>query len=186
MKEQESYASKDINQPPEKNFKGWKHELLEWLKVIVAASILAFSLNNLVIANSWIPSGSMETTIMTGDRVIGLRLSYLFEEPQRGDVVIFQFSDDDKNRYVKRIIGMPSDVLDISGGHVYLNGSDTPLVEDYVPLMALYLHYLVNPAFMPSTLKLIVKPFINNHLGHLFAHYSGTKGQNVGIIVSPG
>jgi len=72
---------------------GWKKELWEWIKIIVSAAAIAFVLNTFVIANSEIPSGSMENTIMTGDRVIGSRLSYKFDEPERVDIVIFRFPD---------------------------------------------------------------------------------------------
>lgn len=110
----------------------WKREIWEWIKVIVSAGLIAFFLNSCVIANSKVPSGSMEDTIMTGDRVIGSRLSYKFEEPERGDIVIFKFPDNEKIYYVKRIIGLPGDTVDIRDGHVYLNGSDTPLEEPYI------------------------------------------------------
>ncbi|MGL5435956.1 MAG: signal peptidase I [Lachnospiraceae bacterium] len=119
---------KELEQP--KN--GWKKEMWEWLKIIISAAIIAFALNTFIIANSKVPSGSMETTIMTGDRVIGSRLSYLFGEPERGDIVIFKFPDDESVHYVKRLIGMPGDVIDIINGQVYLNGSETPLDEPYI------------------------------------------------------
>lgn len=112
--------------------KGWKKEVWEWLKIIISAAAIAFILNTFIIANSRVPSGSMETTIMTGDRVIGSRLSYRFNDPERGDIAIFLFPDDESVHYVKRIIGLPGDVVDIIDGQVYLNGSDTPLEEPYI------------------------------------------------------
>ncbi len=111
---------------------GWKKELWEWIKIIVSAAAIAFVLNTFVIANSEIPSGSMENTIMTGDRVIGSRLSYKFDEPERGDIVIFRFPDNEKIYYVKRIVGLPGDTVDIVDGKIYLNGSDTPFDEPYI------------------------------------------------------
>jgi signal peptidase I len=74
----------------------------------------------------------MENTIMTGDHVIGSRLSYRFSDPERGDIVIFRFPDNEKIYYVKRIIGMPGDTVDIIDGKVYLNGSEEPLDEPYI------------------------------------------------------
>lgn len=110
----------------------WKKEVWEWFKIILTAAAIAFCLNTFIIANSRVPSPSMETTIMTGDRLIGSRLTYKFEDPQRGDVVIFRFPDDESIYYVKRIIGMPGDTINIVDGKVYLNGSDIPLEEDYI------------------------------------------------------
>ncbi len=111
---------------------GWKSELWEWIKIIAAAVVIAFVLNTFIIANSRVPTGSMENTIMSGDRVIGLRLSYIFTDPQRGDIVIFRYPDDESIYYVKRIIGIPGDIVDIYNGHVYLNGSAEPLYEPYL------------------------------------------------------
>lgn len=111
---------------------GWKSELIEWARIILTAAIIAFCLNRFIIANSTVPSGSMENTIMTGDRVIGSRLNYYFEDPERGDIVIFRFPDNEKIYYVKRIIGMPGDTVDIVDGAVYLNGSEEPLEEPYI------------------------------------------------------
>ena len=52
-----------------------KKEILEWLQIIIAAAVIAFCLNTFVVANSRVPSASMENTIMTGDRILGSRLS---------------------------------------------------------------------------------------------------------------
>lgn len=102
----------------------WKKELIEWVKIIVSAALIAFVLNTFIIANSEVPSGSMENTIMTGDRVIGSRLSYRFEDPERGDIAIFRFPDNEKIYYVKRVIGLPGETVDIIDGQVYITGTD--------------------------------------------------------------
>ena len=75
---------------------------------------------------------AMENTIMTKDRVVALRMSYLFSDPERGDVVIFKYPDDESILYVKRVIGLPGDTVEIKDGGVYINGSDEPLEEDYI------------------------------------------------------
>lgn len=118
--------------PHDQKKTSWKREVWEWLKIIISAAVIAWALNTFIIANSEVPSGSMENTIMTGDRVIGSRLSYKFEDPQRGDIAIFRFPDNEKIFYVKRIIGMPGDTVDIVDGKVYLNGSSEPLDEPYI------------------------------------------------------
>ena len=119
-------------QVPKQEKGGWKKEVWEWLKIIVSAAAIAFVLNTFIIANSEVPSGSMENTIMTGDRVIGSRLTYKFEDPERGDIAIFRFPDNEKIYYVKRIIGLPGETVDIVDGKVYINGSETPLDEPYI------------------------------------------------------
>jgi signal peptidase I len=133
MSEEKKFSNQDDGwKVPEEPKTSWKIEVIEWLKIIVTAALIAFVLNTFIIANSKVPSGSMENTIMTGDHVIGSRLSYRFSDPERGDIVIFRFPDNEKIYYVKRIIGMPGDTVDIIDGKVYLNGSEEPLDEPYI------------------------------------------------------
>lgn len=82
-------------------------EIISWIKYIGSAILIALFLTNFVIINAYIPSGSMENTIMTKDRVIASRLHYLFTDPKRGDIVVFKFPDDEKTNFVKRVIGLP-------------------------------------------------------------------------------
>ena len=126
--EDREQEGKDLN----KKKINWKKEIWEWVKIIVSAAVIALVLNNFIIANSKVPSGSMENTIMTNDGVIGSRLSYLFADPERGGIVIFHYPDNEKVYFVKRVIGLPGDTVDIYGGHVYLNGSQEPLMEEYI------------------------------------------------------
>ncbi|MBQ3584342.1 MAG: signal peptidase I [Lachnospiraceae bacterium] len=108
----------------------WKREILSWAKLVVVAVIIAFAINNLVIINAEVPTGSMEQTIHKGSRMIGFRLSYLFSEPERGDIIIFKYPENEKETYVKRVIGCPGEYVEIRNGVVYIN--DEPLEEDYV------------------------------------------------------
>lgn len=110
-----------------------KAEILSWVEIIVVAAAIAFCLNTFIIANSRVPSASMENTIMTGDRVIGSRLTYkFFGDPKRGDVIIFKWPDNEKVLFVKRIIGVPGDKITVKDGHVYLNDSSEPMAETYL------------------------------------------------------
>lgn len=109
-----------------------KQEIIEWIILIDIAIILAVILNSFIIVNAVIPSQSMEPTIMTGNRIFGNRLSYINKEPQRGEIVIFKFPDDESQLFIKRVIGEPGDTVEIVDGKVYLNGSDKPLDEPYV------------------------------------------------------
>ena len=119
-------------QPEEEPF-SWKKEIISWIQIIAVAVVIALVLNNFIIANSRVPTGSMENTIMSKSRVIGSRLSYINSDPERGDVVIFKFPDNRDIYYVKRVIGLPGETVDIVDGKVYINDSDTPLDEPYLP-----------------------------------------------------
>ena len=104
-------------------------ELFQWVLVILGAVILAFLIDTFVIVNAQIPSGSMENTIMTGDRVFGNRLAYKFSDPKRFDIIIFKYPDDESQLFIKRIIGLPGETVEIHDGNIYINGSDTPLED---------------------------------------------------------
>ena len=66
---------------------------------------------------------------MTGDRVIGNRFAYSFSDPQRFDIIIFRYPDDESQLFIKRIIGLPGETVEIRDGKIYLNGSDEPLED---------------------------------------------------------
>lgn len=106
---------------------------MEDIIMIVFVLITVWVMKNYVLINAVIPSASMEDTIMTGDRIFGSRLSYEFGEPQRGDIAIFKFPDDESQLYIKRVIGLPGDKVQIIDGKVYINDSETPLDEPYLP-----------------------------------------------------
>ena len=107
-------------------------ELLQWLIAIVIAVVIALFVDNFLIVNAQIPSGSMENTIMTHDRLIGFRFAYWFDEPQRGDIILFEYPVDEKQIYIKRVIGLPGETVEIRNGHVYIDGSEEPLEENYL------------------------------------------------------
>lgn len=109
-----------------------KKEVISWIQTIVAAVGLAFLINTFLIVNAKVPSGSMENTVMTGDRLIANRLSYLFSEPERFDIVVFRYPDDESILYIKRIIGMPGETVEIKDGEVYIDGSTEPLDDSFI------------------------------------------------------
>lgn len=110
--------------------KSIKKEILSWVKIFVGAFIVAYILSNFVIVNARVPSGSMISTINVGDKVIGFRLSYLFSDPKRGDIVMFNAPDKEKTIYIKRIIGLPGDLIKIEDNKLYINGE--LYEEDYI------------------------------------------------------
>ena len=90
-----------------------KRVLKECFHMVVIPVALALFCGKVLIVNANIPSGSMENTIHPGDRVIGSRLAYLSQDPQRSDIIIFKFPDDESQVFIKRIIGLPSSSLHI-------------------------------------------------------------------------
>lgn len=109
-----------------------KKEVISWVKTILLAVVLAGFVNSFLIVNAQVPTGSMENTIMTGDRILALRMSYWFHAPEAEDIVVFRYPDDEtgKTLYVKRIIGTPGDTVEVADGEVYVNGK--ALREDYI------------------------------------------------------
>lgn len=107
-------------------------EVVSWCLTFVFAIAVALILKNFVIINATVPTGSMEHTIEPGDDLFGLRIAYAFSEPKRGDIIIFKFPDDESEKYVKRIIGLPGEKVTITEGKIYINDSETPLEEDYL------------------------------------------------------
>ncbi|MBH1940668.1 signal peptidase I [Mobilitalea sibirica] len=108
-------------------------EIVSWVIVFAVALGLALFINKVIIFRVNIPSGSMENTIMTGDKVFTFRLAYLFSEPKRGDIIVFPFPDNEEDDYIKRIIGLPGEVIEGKDGIVFINGE--PLKESYVKEM---------------------------------------------------
>ena len=97
----------------------WR-ELLGYVKVIVIVVVITLVINNVVLINAKIPSPSMEKTLMVKDRLFGFRLAYginldlfgykiseKFKDPERFDIVIFKYPDDESRLFIKRVIGLP-------------------------------------------------------------------------------
>lgn len=110
--------------------------------ILVCVIFLIFS-RAFVFQQSKIPSGSMENTLLIGDFILVNR--YVFSpadsawekrwlpvrEIRRGDVIVFKFPNEPEIDYIKRVIGLPGDVVEERFGEIYVNGA--PLVEPYVP-----------------------------------------------------
>lgn len=110
-------------------------EAISFMTPIVIALIIAILLKTFIFANAVIPTGSMINTIQEGDRIIASRLAYINEDPKRYDVIIFHYPDDESQLFVKRIIGMPGETINIKNGIVYItdaNGNTTEARSDFV------------------------------------------------------
>jgi signal peptidase I len=113
----------------------WQSHLLEYGKAIALAVVLALIIRSFVIQAFHIPSGSMIPTFLEGDRVLVSKFAYgvrnpftngvLFGEgaPQRGDVVIFKAPKDPNMDFVKRVVGLPGEVLEVREGKILINGA---------------------------------------------------------------
>jgi len=104
----------------------------DWVEGLARAVILIVGLNTFVIQGSYIPSASMMNTLIEGDYIWVNKAAYYFQEPQRGDVVVFNFPLDPTRDFIKRLIGLPGDQVEVRNKVLYLNGK--PIREDYTLL----------------------------------------------------
>lgn len=110
-----------------------RKEILDYIIMIAVVVAVVLVVNEVFLINARIPSASMENTIMTYDRVFGNRLAYKNKSPERFDIVIFRYPDDESMLYIKRVIGLPGETVNIIDGKVYINDSDEPLDDSFCP-----------------------------------------------------
>ncbi|WP_439341770.1 signal peptidase I [Vacuolonema iberomarrocanum] len=111
---------------------------VETVKTIGVSIVLALGLRAAIVEARYIPSGSMLPTLEINDRLIVEKVSYHFNDPQRGDIVVFSPTDrlrqdnpDLRDAFIKRIIGLPGEMVEITGGQVFINGES--IEENYIP-----------------------------------------------------
>lgn len=109
-----------------------KKEIRSWILTLGITFLCIFVIKNYVIINAMVPTGSMENTIMPEDQMFGNRLAYVFGEPERGDIIFFYYPDDETQKFIKRIIGLPGEKVTIKDAKVYINDSEIPLDEPYL------------------------------------------------------
>lgn len=129
---------------------------IEGLQTIGLSIFLALGIRTFVAEARYIPSGSMEPTLEINDRLVIEKISYHFNPPVRGDIVVFwppeSLTQPGKRRdaFIKRVIGLPGDTVEIKNGTVFVNGEG--LQEDYIKAEPEYIwgpetvpadHYLV-------------------------------------------
>src|SRR5215831_4069044 len=153
-------ANEDLNQtatgipPAEASPKPVKKQesWLEVIKTIVYALLIAGVIRSFIFQPFNIPSGSMEGTLLVGDYLFVSKAAYGYSRysfpfglipfsgrfmasaPTRGDVVVFKFPGDNSTDYIKRLIGLPGDRIQMKDGVLYINDKAVPKVpvEDYV------------------------------------------------------
>ena len=119
--------------------KNIKNVVLDNIKTLIYALIIAILLRSLLYQPFYIPSSSMEPTLLVGDRLFVSKFAYgyskhsfpfsppiykkrvFFKEPKRGDLVVFKTPSDNRTDYIKRLIGMPGDTIQFIDGLLYIN-----------------------------------------------------------------
>jgi len=97
-------------------------KIYENLKSLAVALILALLIREFIVQSFHIPSGSMIPTLLIGDFILVDKVTYRLREPERGDVVVFHFPLNEETYYVKRIVGVPGDRVEVVNGELYING----------------------------------------------------------------
>jgi signal peptidase I len=117
-----------------------KSELREWLESLIIAAFLAFCvIRPFIIEPFKIPTGSMRSTLLEGDLILvnkfvyGAKVPFTnfrlpgFKKPQRGDVIVFRYPENPKKNFIKRLIALEGEAVEIKDGSVYIN--DQPLLN---------------------------------------------------------
>lgn len=143
---------------------------IEGLKTLGMSIVLALGIRTFVAEARYIPSGSMEPTLQINDRLIIDKLSYDFENPQRGDIVVFNptpalQTEHFHDAFIKRVIGLPGETVEVQSGQVLIN--DRPLVESYIAAKPTY-HF--GPVTVPPNSYLVLG---DNRNDSYDSHYWG-------------
>ena len=102
------------------------------LEAVILAIILAAVIRIWLFEPFYIPSPSMETTLMTNDRIIVNKFIYKINEPERGDIIVFQYPLDPERDFVKRVIALEGETIEVRDNYVYINGKrlEEPYIQD--------------------------------------------------------
>ncbi|MHC2995058.1 MAG: signal peptidase I [Candidatus Atribacteria bacterium] len=119
--------TKDLKKEIKKRKKSMIRELLE---TVISAGIIAFIIITFIGQVTVVRGASMEPTLHDRERLIANKISYRFESPERNEIIIFKPPIGIKRNYIKRIIGIPGDKIEIVNGKIYVN--DQALEEPYV------------------------------------------------------
>ncbi len=116
--------------------------LKEYAEALIVALILAFFIRSFVVQAFKIPSGSMLQTLQIGDHLLVTKFAYGVkipftntmvlerEGPKHGDIIVFEFPEDPSKDFIKRVIGVPGDVIEIREKKLFLNGVEQQ--ESYI------------------------------------------------------
>ncbi|WP_456455786.1 signal peptidase I [Thermovibrio sp.] len=156
-----------------------KNRLYENLKSLAVALVLALFIRTFIVQSFHIPSGSMIPTLLIGDFILVDKITYHFRPPERGDVVVFHFPLNESVYYIKRIIGVPGDKVQVIDGKVYINGKPCKYQED-----GNFTYYENNQRYTGK----IYYEFLPRRDGSVKKHMilkTGTEGDNTQVFVVP-
>jgi signal peptidase I len=105
------------------------NEAWEWVQALVIAFILAWIIRSFVCEPFHVSGPSMRETLHDGDLVLVNKLVYEFREPKRGEVIVFDYQKENRD-YIKRVIGLPGDIVEVRNGRVLVNERSIP--EPYI------------------------------------------------------
>ena len=109
----------------------WKKEMVEWLKTIIFALLIAFLVRNYLFQPYRVQMGSMQPTLHNNDLIMVNKIVYRINPPKRGDIVVFNPPGNTSNiHYIKRVIGLPGESIEVKNGKVFIN--QTELIEPYL------------------------------------------------------
>lgn len=151
---------------------GTKTILREIVETAGLSLLLAFGMRTFVAEARYIPSGSMLPTLEINDRLIIEKLSYDFGTPRRGDIVVFNPPEslNQTDAFIKRVIGLPGDQIEVKNGLVYANGE--PLQEPYIETKP---NYQYGPVTVPENEYLVLG---DNRNESFDSHYWGFVPQD--------
>ncbi|MEX0766731.1 MAG: signal peptidase I [bacterium] len=112
----------------------WRSSVVETLDASIIAALLSLLIITFVVQAFYIPSGSMEPTLMVGDRILVSKLSYRFGTVERGDVIVFHYPLNPGKDFVKRVVGLGGETVELRDGVVLIN--NTPIKELYPTALA--------------------------------------------------
>jgi len=98
-----------------------KSAIREWIETLVIAFILAMLVRAFIMAAFKIPTGSMIPTLLVGDKIFVNKFIYRFHEPKRGDIIVFKSPEDPKKDFVKRLVALGGETVEIRNGKIYIN-----------------------------------------------------------------
>ncbi len=114
--------------------KFWRTLWKNWGEPLLVAGIFALVIRTFIFAPYKIPTGSMIPTLLVGDKIFVEKISYRFNEPRRGDIIVFKYPQDRKKDFVKRLIALPGERVEIRGGVILINGAplnEAPFSSNY-------------------------------------------------------